>query len=63
MKFELEPLNSLFHVEHGNKLDLNKMIQCQPGGMRLPLSADPEKATGSWPSSRKSPALSHWRLA
>jgi hypothetical protein len=31
MAIELVPLNSIFEIKHGNKLDLNKMSQCAPG--------------------------------
>jgi hypothetical protein len=30
MAIELVPLNSIFEILHGNKLDLNKMSQCAP---------------------------------
>ena len=31
MAIELVPLNSIFEIKHGSKLDLNKMSQCAPG--------------------------------
>jgi len=31
MSIELVPLNSIFEIKHGSKLDLNKMSKCAPG--------------------------------
>jgi hypothetical protein len=46
MRPKLVPLNSIFDVRHGHKLDLNKMTPCGPGGSAVAFIGRSEERNG-----------------